>query len=83
MVGTRLRARTRAPTAGAPVMSDASTQTELVIKETSVQAAACSECPYTSSGALVSASTRCRQVEDLIHQVTELQETVKRLGSIR
>jgi len=72
MVGTHLRARTRAPTAGTPVMSDASTQTELVTKETSVQAAGCSECPDPSSGALVSACTRRRQVEDLKRQMGEL-----------
>jgi len=83
MVGTRLRARTRAPTVGAPVMSDASTQMDLVTKETSVQAAASSECPEPSSGALLSACTRCWQVEDLISQVAELQETVNRLRSIR
>ena len=68
---------------GAPVMSDDSTQMELVTKETSVQAAGCSKCPDPSSGALVSACTRCRQVEDLMRQVAELQETVKRLRSIR
>jgi len=83
MVGTRLRARTRARTAGAPVMSDASTQTEMATKQTSVQGAACSECPGASSGALVRACTRSRQDEELIHQVAELQETVKRLPSIR
>jgi len=54
MVGTCLRA----PTVDAPVISDASTQAELVTKETSVQSAACSECPDTSPGALVSACTR-------------------------
>ena len=83
MVGTRLRTRTRAHTVGAPVMSDASAQTELVTKETSMQPAACSECPDPSPGVLVSACTRCRQVEDLIDQVAELQETVNRLRSIR
>jgi len=83
MVGTHLRARTRAPTAGTPVMADASTQTELVTKGMSVQAAVFSEYPDPSPGALVSACTRCRQVEDLIHQVAELQDTVNRLRSIR
>jgi len=82
MVGIRLRARTRAATVGIPVMSDASIQMELVTKEISVQAAACSECP-DPSGALVSACTRCRQVEDLIGQEAELQETVHRLCCIR
>jgi len=48
MVGTRLRARTRAATVGPPMMSDASTQMELITKETSVQAADCSECPDPS-----------------------------------
>jgi len=50
-------------------MSDAFTQTELVTKETSVQAAACSKCSDFSPGALLSVCTGCRQVEDLIHQV--------------
>jgi len=59
MVGSCLRARTRASTVGTPVMSDASTQMQLVTKEMSVQAAACSKCPDCSSGALVSACTRC------------------------
>jgi len=83
MVGTRLRAKTRAPTVGAPVMSDASTQMELVTKETSVQSEGCSKCPDPSSGALVNACPRCGQVGDVICQVAELQETVKRLCSIR
>jgi len=83
MVGTHLRARSRAPTVGTTVMSDASNQTDLVTKETSVQAAACSKCPDPSPGALVSACTRCRQVEDLIHQVAELQEIVNMLPIIR
>jgi len=75
MVGTGLRGRTRAHRVSSLVMSDASTQMEQVTKETSVQAAACSERPDPSPGALVSACTRCRQVEDLISQVVELQET--------
>ena len=83
MVHISLRARTRAPTVGSLVTSDASTQKELVTKETSVRDGACSECPDSSSGVLVSACTRCRQVEDLIGQVAEPQETVKRLRGIR
>jgi len=83
MVGACLRSRTRAPKLGVPVMSEASTQTKLVTKETSVQAEACSECPDPSPGAQVSACTRCRQVEALMRQVAELPETVKRLCSIR
>ena len=67
---------------GAPVMSDALTLMDLVTKATSVQAAACSECPDPAPGALLSACTRCRQVEDLVHQVAELQEIVNRLCSI-
>jgi len=83
MVGTHLRARTRALTEDAPMTSDATTQPELVTKETSVQAAACSECPNPSPGTLVSACTRCRQVEDMTCQMAELQETVNSLRSIR
>jgi len=55
----------------------------LVTKDTSVQATACSECPDPSPGAPVSVCSRCRQVEDLIRQVAELQETVSSLRSIR
>jgi len=68
----------------APVTSDASTQTELVKKETSVQAVGCSECPHLSSpGVKVSHCRRYMQVEELIHQVAELQKTAIRLLSIR
>jgi len=83
MVGTNLRAKTRVPTEKTPVMSDASTQTELVRKETPVQVVGCSECPDPSSGAKVSPCIRCAQVEDLLRQVAELQETVERLCSVR
>lgn len=42
----------------------------------------CTECPDPSPGAKVSACTKCGQVDDLLHQVTMVQETVKRLCSI-
>ena len=53
IVSTRLKSGTRGPTVGAPVMSDASTQTDPVTKETSVQAAAFIECRDPSPGTLV------------------------------
>ncbi|GAB0207669.1 mitochondrial enolase superfamily member 1 [Grus japonensis] len=50
-MGTRLRAKTSVPTENiSPEMSDASTQTEVVRKETSVQAVGCSKCPDPSPG---------------------------------
>jgi len=67
----RSTAGCRVPTVEAPVMSNVSTQMELLTKDTSVQTVGY-ECPDPSSGALVSACTRCGQVEDLIHQVAEL-----------
>ena len=82
MVGTRLRAKTSIPMEKAPEISDASTQMELVRKVASVQVVGCNECPDPSAGVKVSTCTRCAQVDDLLHQVTELQETVKRLCSI-
>jgi len=81
MVGTRLRLKTRVPREEASVISDASTQMELIRKETSVQVVGCSERPDLSPGAKVSPCIRCAQVEDLLHQ--ELQETLKGLHCIR
>ncbi|PKU36965.1 rna-directed dna polymerase from mobile element jockey-like [Limosa lapponica baueri] len=50
MVGTRLRAKSSTPTEKGPRMCDASTQTELVKRETSVQVVGCNECPDSSPG---------------------------------
>ncbi|GAB0210389.1 hypothetical protein GRJ2_003504700 [Grus japonensis] len=84
MVDTRLRAKASVPTENiSPEMSDASTQMELIRKETSVQAVGCSECQDPSPGEKVSTCARCAQIDDLLRQVAELQETVKRLCSIR
>ena len=83
MVGTCLRVTTSVSTEKAPEMSDASTQTELVRKETSVQTVGCNECPEPSPGEKVSTCKRCAQVDDLLHQVAELQGTVKRLCGMR
>ena len=83
MVGTHLRVKTSVSTEKAPEMSDASSQMELVRKETSVQTVGCNECPDPSPGEKVSTCKRCAQVDDLLCQVAELQETVKRLCSIR
>ncbi|KAK4832290.1 hypothetical protein QYF61_021689 [Mycteria americana] len=50
MVGTCLRVETSVSTEKAYEMSDASTQTDLVKKETSVQTVVCNECPDPSPG---------------------------------
>lgn len=83
MVGTRLRAKFGVPAEKAWEMSDSNTQTKLEKKEASVQAVSCSECPGPSPGEKVSTHARCAQFGDLLHQVVELQETVKRLLGIR
>ncbi|GAB0175625.1 hypothetical protein GRJ2_000027700 [Grus japonensis] len=83
MVGTRLRAKTSVSAEKAPEMSEALTQTELVRKETPVQIVDCNKCPDPSPGEKGSTCKRCAQVGDVLHQVAELQETVKRLCSIR
>ena len=83
MVDTRFRVKTSVSTEKAPEVSNASTQTELVRKEISVQTVGCNECPDPSPGETVSACKRCAQVDDLLCQVAKLQETVKRLCSIR
>jgi len=62
---------------------DASTQRELVRKGTSVQLVDCNKCPDPSPTEKVSTCKRCAQVDDLLHQVSELWETVKRLCSIK
>ena len=83
MVGPHLRAETSVCTDKAPEMPYASTQTQLVRKETSVQTVGCNKCPEPSPGGKVSTCKRCAQAEDLLRQVAKLQETVKRLHSIR
>ncbi|PKU30634.1 28s ribosomal protein mitochondrial [Limosa lapponica baueri] len=83
MVDTHLRAKTSGSTEKAPVMSNASTQTELVRKETPVQMVGCNECPDPSPGEKESTCKSCAQTDDLLHQVSELQETVERLCIIR
>ena len=83
MVDTRFRVKTSVSTEKAPEMSDASTQMELVRKETSVQTVGCNKCPEPCPGEEVSTCKRRAQVDDLLCQVAELQETVKRLCSIR
>ncbi|PKU34838.1 28s ribosomal protein mitochondrial [Limosa lapponica baueri] len=83
MVSTRLRVKTSVSTEKVPKMSDTSTQTKLVRKETSVQTVYCNECPDPSPGEKESICKSCAQVDDRLHQVAELQETVKRLRSIR
>ncbi|GAB0206374.1 mitochondrial enolase superfamily member 1 [Grus japonensis] len=68
MVGTCLRAKASVPTENiSPEMSDASTQTEVVRKETSVQAVGCSECPDPSPGEkVVEEPTRRGVLLDLV-----------------
>lgn len=62
--------------------SDVSTQTDLLKKETSVQASGCSECPHPS-GENISTYKRCAEVKDLLHQVVKLPETVDQLHGFR
>ena len=83
MVGTHLGVKTSVSTKKAPEISDASTQMELVGKETSVQMVGCNQCPDPSPGEKVSTCERLAQVDDLLHQVAHLQETVKRLHCIK
>ena len=67
-------------------MADASTQTELLKGEAAVQTSDCRQCLDLSPGAGTGsrpACKRCAQVEDLLQQVAELQEVVRRLCNIR
>ena len=82
MVSTHCRPNTSVIMAKAPERSDASTQMELVRMDASVQAVGCNECPDPSPGVKVSTCTRCAQVDDLLRQVAELQDTVRRLSNI-
>lgn len=66
----------------APVMSDLATQTKLVIKEISIQAVDCSDCPNTPLDEKVRSYTRCARVDDLLCEVSELQETGERMHNI-
>ena len=52
-------------------------------KEIAVQTSGCDEWPDLPPEAQASTCKRCKQVEDLSHQVAELQETVRRLHGIR
>lgn len=54
-----------------------------LLKEISVQTADCSACPDTSPGAKANICRTCTWVEDLLRQVAKLQETVKKVCSIR
>jgi len=59
-----------------------STQMELLKGEAAVQTSDCRNCLDLSSGAGTGsrpACKRCAQVEDLLQQVTELEEAVRRL----
>lgn len=86
MVGTCLREKKVVALAAQsiPVVADASTQTELLRGEGVVQASDCWKClnllPGAGSGP---ACQRCAQMEDLLQMVAELQESVRRLCSIR
>ena len=88
--GTRLRAKAAALAGGSapstPAVADASTQTELLKGEAAVQASGCRMCPDLSPGAGTGsrpACKRCAQVEDILQQVAELQEVVRRCRDIR
>lgn len=83
MVGTHFRTKTGVSTEKGPKLSDASTQREPVRRETLVHAGGCNECSDPSPRGKVSTWIRCAQINDLLRQVTELQEIVKRLCRIR
>lgn len=54
-----------------------------MVRKMSAQVVACNEFPDTSSGEKAGTCTKHAQVNDLLQQVVELQETVNRLHSIR
>ena len=86
MVGTDLRAKAAAPAGGSapptPVVANASTQKDLLKGQAAVQTSDCRKCldpsPEAGTGSRP-ACNRCAQVEDLLQQVTELEEAVRRL----
>lgn len=82
IVATCPRAKRSVATERAPEKSDASTQTDLLKKETSIQGIGCSKHPGLSSGEKVSTYKRRVQIEDLLCQVAVLQQTVERFHSI-
>ena len=77
MVSTPLRVKTSVSTEKAPEMSDASTQKELLRKETSVQMVGCNECPDPSPGEKVSTCKRCAQADDLCVKWPSFREQLK------
>jgi len=88
MVGTGLRAKAADPAGGsapsAPVV--ASTQMELLKGEAAVQTSNFSKCLDLSPGAGTGSRPvckRCTQVEELLQQVAELQEMMRRQCNIR
>lgn len=83
MVGTHFRAKPGVSTEKGPRLSDAYTQRELVRRETSVHAGGWNQCSDPSPRGRINTWIRCAQVNDLLRQVAELQETANRLCRIR
>lgn len=81
MVDTQLRAKAIVSTETAPEKSNASTQIELVRKE-SVQVVVCNRCPVTPPGEKA-VPAQHTQFDDLLQHMAKLQETVNRLCSVR
>ncbi|KAM6082387.1 LOW QUALITY PROTEIN: serine/threonine-protein kinase MARK1-like [Chlamydotis macqueenii] len=73
------------PAPATPALVDASVQTEEPKGEAAVQTSGYSQClaPTPGAGAGGSPGCRCAQLEELLQQVAELQEEVKRLKVIR
>lgn len=69
-----------------PVVANASRQMELLKREAAVQTSGCRKCLELSSGMRTGGRPACKGcalVEDLLHQVAQMQEVVRRLHNIR
>jgi len=89
-VGTCPRAKAAAPagepTPSTPAVADVSTQMELLKGQAAAQTSDCRKHQDLSPGAGAGSRPACKryaQVEDLLHQVPELLEAVRRLQNIR
>ena len=89
-MGTHLRAKAAALAWGsaafAPEVANASTQTEMLKGDATVQTSDCRKCldlsPVAGTGSRPACKS-CATVEDLPQQVAELQEAMRRLCNIR
>lgn len=79
MVGTCVRGKNSVSTEKAPEMSDASTHTELVRKDNSVQMVGCNESLVPFSGENISTWERCAQVDDLFQDLFKCRTALEQL----